>query len=127
MLSQPISRRHWRASARLPTAARRCRSSSSSPSATSIPAMRPMRSPRRLDKAFSWEAPLASQGLMHLVIHQAWKGEPYAIDTLFLYMANMGWNSAMNVPNTLAMLTDKTADGGYKIPHIIYSDAYYSE
>jgi anaerobic selenocysteine-containing dehydrogenase len=81
----------------------------------------------RIDKAFSWEAPMAAHGLMHLAILQAWKREPYAIDTLFMYMANMGWNSAMNVPGTLAMLTDKDADGGYRIPRIIYADAYYSE
>jgi anaerobic selenocysteine-containing dehydrogenase len=64
---------------------------------------------------------------MHLAILQAWKGEPYKIDTLFMYMANMGWNSAMNVPGTLAMLTDTDESGQYKIPHLIYADAYYSE
>jgi hypothetical protein len=42
-----------------------------------------------------------------------------------MYMANMGWNSSMNVPGTLKMLTDKDpATGDYKIPRIIYSDAY---
>ncbi|MFN0041878.1 MAG: molybdopterin oxidoreductase family protein [Alphaproteobacteria bacterium] len=81
----------------------------------------------RIDKAFSWEAPLAAHGAMHLVIANAHAGDPYPIDTLFLYMANMAWNSAMNVPGTLAMLTDTNADGGYKIPRIIYSDAFASE
>ena len=37
-----------------------------------------------------------SHGLMHTVIHNAWRGDPYRIDTLFLYMANMAWNSSMN-------------------------------
>ncbi len=84
--------------------------------------------PRRIDKAFSWEAPLSAHGMMHMVITNAWKGDPYPIDTLFLYMANMAWNSAMNTSDTIAMLTDKDADTGqYKIPHIIYSDAYFSE
>jgi anaerobic selenocysteine-containing dehydrogenase len=83
--------------------------------------------PCRLDKAFSWEAPLAAHGMMHMVVRNAWAGDPYPIDTLFMYMANMSWNSAMNVPETIAMLTDKDASGGYKIPHIIYSDAYASE
>ncbi len=83
---------------------------------------------KRIDKAHSWEAPLAAHGLMHMVIHNAWKGDPYPIDTLFLYMSNMGWNSAMNLPGTLAMLTERVAeDKGYRIPHIIYSDAYFSE
>jgi anaerobic selenocysteine-containing dehydrogenase len=82
----------------------------------------------RIDKAYSWEAPLAVHGLMHMVIRNAWKGDPYPIDTLFLYMANMAWNSAMNVPGTLAMLTDRDpATGDYRIPHIIYVDAYRSE
>ena len=81
----------------------------------------------RIDKAYSWEAPVAAHGLMHLVIRNAWAGDPYKIDTLFMYMANMSWNSAMNVPETMAMLTDKDASGAYKIPHIIYSDAYASE
>jgi anaerobic selenocysteine-containing dehydrogenase len=84
--------------------------------------------PRRLDKAFSWEAPLAAHGMLHQVIRNAWKGEPYRIDTLFLFMANMSWNSSMNTAGTIDMLTDKDpATGAYKIPRIIYSDAYASE
>jgi anaerobic selenocysteine-containing dehydrogenase len=82
----------------------------------------------RIDKAFSWEAPLAAHGMMHTVIANAHRGDPYPIDTLFLYMANMAWNSAMNTAETMQMLTDKDATTGeYKIPRIIYSDAYYSE
>ena len=63
--------------------------------------------PRRIDKAYSWEAPLAAHGLMHMVIANAHKGDPYPIDTLFLFMANMSWNSAMNTAGTMAMLTDQ--------------------
>ncbi|MDX2224506.1 MAG: molybdopterin-dependent oxidoreductase, partial [Rhodospirillaceae bacterium] len=82
----------------------------------------------RIDKAFSWDYPLASHGLMHAVIANAVDGDPYPIDTLFMYMANMGWNSSMNTTATMTMLeaTD-AATGAYKIPHIIYSDAYFSE
>ncbi|MEX0924174.1 MAG: molybdopterin oxidoreductase family protein [Rhodovibrionaceae bacterium] len=85
-------------------------------------------SPVRIDKAFSWEAPLSAHGLMHLVIRNAWAGDPYPIDTLFLYMANMAWNSAMNTAGTIEMLTDTDPETGeYKIPRIIYSDAFFSE
>jgi anaerobic selenocysteine-containing dehydrogenase len=43
-------------------------------------------------------------------------------------MANMGWNSAMDTTATRQMLVDRdTATGEYKIPHIIYADAYSSE
>ncbi len=52
--------------------------------------------PRRIDKAFSWEYPLAAHGMLQSVIRNAWAGDPYPIDTLFLFMANMGWNSSMN-------------------------------
>jgi anaerobic selenocysteine-containing dehydrogenase len=84
--------------------------------------------PLRIDKAFSWEAPIAAHGMMHMVITNAWKGDPYPIDTLFMYMANMAWNSAMNTAETIRMLTDKDSQtGAYRIPHIIYSDAYFSE
>ncbi len=84
--------------------------------------------PLRIDKAFSWEAPLAVHGMMHLVIRNAWQGDPYPIDTLFLFMANMAWNSAMNTDQTVAMLTDRDAEtGAYRIPRIIYADAYWSE
>src|SRR3546814_10903441 len=66
--------------------------------------------------------------MVHMVIHNAWKGDPYPLDTLFMYMANMGWNSSMNVPGTLRMLTDKNPETGeYRIQHVFYSDAYYSE
>jgi anaerobic selenocysteine-containing dehydrogenase len=83
--------------------------------------------PIRIDKAYSWEAPLSAHGLMHMVIANAWRGDPYPIDTLFMYMANMAWNSSMNTTGTIAMLTDKDEAGTYRIPFIIYSDAYYSE
>ncbi|CAN0478346.1 unnamed protein product, partial [Discosporangium mesarthrocarpum] len=83
--------------------------------------------PKRIDKAYSWEFPLSAHGLMHSVIHNAWAGDPQEIDFLFMYMSNMGWNSTMNVPDTIRYLTDKKPDGSYKIPKIIYSDAYHSE
>ena len=84
--------------------------------------------PQRIDKAYSWEAPFAAHGLMHTVIANAARGDPYPIDVLFLYMANMGWNSAMNTPATLAHLSEKDpATGAYRIAKIIYSDAYFSE
>jgi len=83
--------------------------------------------PRRIDKAFSWEAPLAAHGLLHLAITNACRQDPYPIDTLFLFMANMAWNSAMNVEDTRAMLTERDASGEYRIPRIIYVDAFKSE
>lgn len=84
--------------------------------------------PGRIDKAYSWDAPIAAHGLMHMVITNAGLGDPYPVDVLFMYMANMGWNSSMNVPDTIKYLTAKNPEtGDYQIPKIIYSDAYYSE
>ncbi|WP_299948243.1 molybdopterin oxidoreductase family protein [uncultured Ruegeria sp.] len=84
-------------------------------------------SPARIDKAFTWDNPMSSHGLMHMVISNAHAGDPYKIDTLFMYMANMSWNSSMNTKGVMGMLTDKDESGEYVIPHIIYSDAYSSE
>ncbi len=81
----------------------------------------------RIDKAFTWENPMSSHGMMHMVISNAHAGDPYKIDTLFMYMANMSWNSSMNTSGVIEMLTDKDEDGNYVIPNIIYSDAYSSE
>ena len=84
--------------------------------------------PLRIDKAYSWDAPVSAHGLMHMVINNAGSMDPYNIDVLFMYMANMGWNSSMNVPDTLRHLTAKNPDTGeYVIPKVIYSDAFYSE
>ncbi|MDD9719935.1 molybdopterin oxidoreductase family protein [Sulfitobacter sp. PR48] len=83
--------------------------------------------PARIDKAFTWENPMSSHGLMHMVISNAHAGDPYKIDTLFMYMANMSWNSSMNTGGVMQMLTDKDENDNYVIPHIIYSDAYSSE
>lgn len=83
--------------------------------------------PARIDKAFTWENPMSSHGLMHMVISNAHAGDPYKIDTLFMYMANMSWNSSMNTTGVMEMLTDTDENGDYVIPHIIYSDAYSSE
>ena len=90
-------------------------------------ALKPDGSPARIDKAFSWENPMSAHGLMHMVISNAHAGDPYRIDTLLLYMANMAWNSSMNTRQVIEMLTDTGADGEYVIPRIIYSDAYSSE
>lgn len=84
-------------------------------------------SPIRIDKAFTWENPMSSHGLMHMVISNAHAGDPYKIDTLFMYMANMSWNSSMNTRGVIEMLTDKDENGDYVIPYLIYSDAYSSE
>ncbi len=82
---------------------------------------------QRIDKAFTWENPMSAHGLMHMVISNAAAGDPYKIDTLFMYMANMSWNSSMNTKGVMEMLSAKTEDGKYVIPKIIYSDAYSSE
>ncbi len=83
--------------------------------------------PVRIDKAFSWEYPLSVHGLMHNVITNAWRGDPYKIDTLLIFMANMAWNSTMNAVEVRKMLNDKEEDGSYKIPFIVVADAFQSE
>ena len=83
--------------------------------------------PVRIDKAFSWEYPLAVHGMMHNVIGNAWRGDPYPIDTLLLFMANMAWNSSMNPEEARRMLNDKDAGGEYKIPFLVVCDAFESE
>ncbi|MBT9488477.1 MAG: molybdopterin oxidoreductase family protein [Rubrivivax sp.] len=81
----------------------------------------------RLDKGFSWEYPFSAHGLMHNAITNAWRGDPYPVDTLMLFMANMAWNSSMNTGEVRKMLSDTHADGGYKIPFIVVCDAFQSE
>ena len=87
--------------------------------------------PLRLDKAYSWESPIAAHGMMHMVIRNAVEGDPYEIDTLMLFMANMAWNSAMNTAQTQDMLRARHLDGEqkgqYKIPYLVVSDAFDSE
>ncbi len=83
--------------------------------------------PVRIDKAFSWEHPLSAHGLMHNAITNAWRQDPYKIDTLMLFMANMAWNSSMNTDEVRKMLNDKDDNGEYKIPFIIVADAFHSE
>jgi sulfite dehydrogenase (quinone) subunit SoeA len=83
--------------------------------------------PVRIDKAFSWEYPLAVHGMMHNVITNAWRGDPYRIDTLMIFMANMAWNSVMNTTETRRMLNDRDENGEYKIPFIVVCDAFQSE
>ena len=88
--------------------------------------------PRRIDHAFSWAYPLSAHGMLHTVIRNAHAGsvsgdQRYKIDTLLMFMANMSWNSTMNTRETMHWLTDKDEAGDYRIPRIIYSDAYASE
>jgi len=83
--------------------------------------------PVRIDKAFSWEYPLSVHGMMHNVITNAHRGDPYKIDTLLIFMANMAWNSSMNTSEVRKMLNDKDEDGEFKIPFLIVCDAFQSE
>ena len=83
--------------------------------------------PLRIDKAYSWEAPLANHGLMHMVITNATNGDPYPIDTLLIFMANMAWNSSMNTTRVREMLKQKRENGEYKIPFLVVVDAFHSE
>ncbi len=83
--------------------------------------------PLRIDKAYSWESPIAAHGLMHMVIRNAVEGDPYTIDTLILFMANMAWNSSMNTARTQDMLRARGDDGEYRIPFVVVADAFDSE
>ena len=82
--------------------------------------------PMRIDRAFSWEAPLGIHGMMHMAISEA-HAHPEKVDTLFLFMANMAWNSAMNPVESSRMLADCDANGNYTIPFVIVVDAFASE
>lgn len=64
---------------------------------------------------------------MQMVIANAASGEPYPIDTLMLFMANMAWNSAMNTSGTRELLRARDERGDYRIPFVVVSDAFYSE
>ncbi|WP_430420380.1 molybdopterin-dependent oxidoreductase [Methylibium petroleiphilum] len=90
-------------------------------------AIHPDGSPIRIDHAFSWEHPLSAHGLMHNVITNATKGDPYRIDTLLIFMANMAWNSTMNTMAVREMLNAKADDGEFKIPFLVVCDAFQSE
>jgi anaerobic selenocysteine-containing dehydrogenase len=90
-------------------------------------AILPDGSPMRIDHAFSWEYPLAAHGMMHNVIANAARGDPYRIDTLLLFMANMAWNSSMDPLTARAMLTRKDESGDYMIPFLVVCDTFQSE
>ena len=83
--------------------------------------------PIRIDKAYSWDSPLAAHGMMHMVITNAVNGDPYRLDTLILFMANMAWNSSMNTGSVQDMLRAKDENGEYKIPFLVVADAFHSE
>src|SRR5262249_16208510 len=74
--------------------------------------------PPRMAHAYSWAYPLAAHGMMHTVIRNAYERNPYRIDTLMMFMANMSWNSAMNTRETQEWLTARDpATREYRIPH----------
>ena len=83
--------------------------------------------PMRIDHAFSWEHPLSAHGLMHTVITNATRGDPYRLDTLLIFMSNMAWNSTMNTVAVREMLNRKNADGEHEIPFLVVCDAFQSE
>ena len=83
--------------------------------------------PLRIDRAFSWDAPLAAHGAIHSVAANAAKAPPDTIDTLLIFMANIAWNSALNPDDAMKFLTARNSDGEYAIPFVAISDAFHSE
>ena len=85
--------------------------------------------PLRIDKAFLGCAARRARPDAHGDRQCLARGDPYPIDTLFMYMANMALELVdEHAARRSRMLTDKDATTGeYKIPLIIYSDAYFSE
>ncbi len=84
--------------------------------------------PLRIDEAYSWKYPLAAHGTIQNVVGNAALSDPYAIDTLMIYMANIAWNSTWNTLTTRELLTARNEKTGeYKIPHIVVFDAFDSE
>ena len=83
--------------------------------------------PTRIDKAYSWEAPLAAHGLIQNVITNAVAGDPYPIDTLLVFMANLSWNSSMDSQGVMERLRERGDDGEYKLPYFVVVDAFDSE
>jgi sulfite dehydrogenase (quinone) subunit SoeA len=61
------------------------------------------------------------------VITNAWRGDPYRLDTLMIFMANMAWNSTMNTSEVRRMLNDRDENGEYRIPFLVVCDAFQSE
>ena len=62
-----------------------------------------------------------------MVITNAVKGDPYPIDTLMFFMANMAWNSTMNTVEVRRMLNDRDDSGEDRIPFVVVCDAFQSE
>jgi anaerobic selenocysteine-containing dehydrogenase len=63
---------------------------------------------------------------MHNVITNAWRGDPYRIDTLLIFMANMAWNSTMNTVGCgRCSTTGRT--GRIQDPLLVVCDAFQSE
>ncbi|MCL5116123.1 MAG: molybdopterin-dependent oxidoreductase [Firmicutes bacterium] len=84
--------------------------------------------PIRIDESYSWKYPLAAHGTIQNVIANAALEEPYAIDTLMIYMANIAWNSTWNTLTTRELLTARDEETGeYKIPHVVVFDTFDSE
>ena len=64
---------------------------------------------------------------MHMVITNAVNADPYPIDTLLMFMANMAWNSSMNTTRARESLKAKDENGEYRIPFLVVVDAFHSE
>ena len=67
-------------------------------------------------RPFPGKRRFAAHGLMHTVIANAGARDPYPIDVLFMFMANMSWNSAMNVGEH-ASPTSPTRIRRRRLPH----------
>ena len=68
--------------------------------------------PIRIDKAFTWDAPLAAHGMMGTWSSPMPGPAIHARSTHCSCMANMAWNSSMNPGDSMRMLADKDPKTG---------------
>ncbi len=84
--------------------------------------------PARIDKAFSWEYPLAVHGLMHNVITQRGARRPvphrHAAGVHGEHGVELDHEHGRGAPRSL---NERGADGEYKIPFLVVCDAFQSE
>ena len=85
--------------------------------------------PLRIDKAFSWEAPLAAHGMMHMVIANACsrRSLPYRYVVSLYGQYGLEHRDEYRGDDTDAGRRESATAANIGSRGIIYSDAYYSE
>ena len=81
--------------------------------------------PLLIDRAYSWDAPMALHRIYTAVNYDAGVQFPYRLEMLLWFITNPYWDNSYDLDTDLGLVRQKHSDGRYTIPFVALVDTFY--